>query len=63
MINAAHPLVARLTALSAEGRTEDAARVAAQIYDLARLAHKPLTAEEMTAFIKRSAEILEIAAK
>ena len=42
---------------------EDAARIAAQIYDLARLAHKPLTAEEMTAFIKRSAEILEIAAK
>ena len=63
VVNAAHPLVARLTALSAEGRTEDAARVAAQIYDLARLAHKPLTAEEMTAFIKRSAEILEIAAK
>ena len=63
VVNASHPLVTRLTALAAEGRTEDADRLASQIYDLARLAHAPLTAEEMTAFIKRSAEIMEIAAK
>ena len=63
VVNASHPLVSRLTALAAEGRAEDADRLASQIYDLARLAHTPLTAEEMTAFIKRSAEIMEIAAK
>ena len=34
-----------------------------QLYDLAVLAHKPLTPEEMTKFIARSNEIMMLLAK
>ena len=34
-----------------------------QLYDLAMLAHKPLTPEEMTAFVKRSNEIMMLLTK
>ena len=37
--------------------------ICAQIYDLARLANHPLKPEEMTAFVSRSNEILEILMK
>ncbi|MEA4824794.1 MAG: molecular chaperone HtpG [Clostridiaceae bacterium] len=63
IVNAAHPLVATLLSMKSAGRDDDANRIAAQVYDLARLAQKPLSADEMTAFIRRSAEIMEIAAK
>ncbi|MGN1073543.1 MAG: molecular chaperone HtpG, partial [Eubacteriales bacterium] len=63
VVNAAHPLTAKLLSLKAEGRDGDASLLAAQIYDLARLAQKPLSADEMTAFLRRSAEIMERAAK
>ncbi len=63
IVNASHPLVRRLAELEQSGRHDDAARISAQVYDLARLAHKPLTADEMTAFIRRSSELLEIAAR
>ena len=63
VVNAAHPLTAKLLSLKAEGRDDDASLLAAQIYDLARLAQKPLSADEMTAFLRRSAEIMERAAK
>ena len=59
VINSAHPLYAKLTALAAS----DAARaglLAAQIYDLARLAQQPLTADDMTTFLNRSAQIMEL---
>ena len=34
-----------------------------QLYDLAMLAHKPLSPEEMTAFVKRSNEIMMLLTK
>ena len=34
-----------------------------QLYDLAMLAHKPLNPEEMTAFVKRSNEIMMLLTK
>lgn len=63
IVNAAHPLVKALDRLKKDGRTEDADAITAQVYDLARLAQKPLSADEMTAFIKRSAEMMVKAAK
>jgi len=58
ILNAAHPLVVELDTLKKANREEDAKLVTEQVYDLARLAHEPLKAEEMTAFLRRSAEIL-----
>jgi molecular chaperone HtpG len=34
-----------------------------QLYDLAMLAHKPLNPEEMTAFVKRSNDIMMLLTK
>ena len=34
------------------------AALAQQVYDLARLSHAPLTAEQLTAFLARSQELL-----
>ena len=34
------------------------AALAQQVYDLARLSHSPLTAEQLTAFLARSQELL-----
>ena len=40
-----------------EGR--DSELIAKQLYDLAMMSHKPLSAEEMTAFAARSLEIMQ----
>ena len=58
VINSAHPLYEKLSGL-AESDADTAKLLTEQIYDLARLAQKPLPAEEMTLFISRSTEILE----
>ena len=58
VINTAHPLTGTVAELLAAGRTDDAKLIARQVYDLARIAQKPLSADEMTEFIARSAEIL-----
>ncbi len=42
---------------------EDSNMICQQIYDLAKLAHQPLTAEELTRFIDRSGKILARAVK
>ena len=55
ILNVNHPLVQYL---GAHGEDENAGLLCEQIYDLARLAHKPLSPEDMTAFVKRSNEIL-----
>ena len=55
ILNANHPLV-RFLADHAEN--ENAGLLCEQIYDLARLAHKPLSPDDMTAFVKRSNDIL-----
>ena len=58
VLNSAHPLYKKLAALKAAG-DENAELLAKQIYDLARIAQHPLEADDMTAFIARSAEIME----
>ena len=42
----------------ADGDEEIVPTIEKQLYDLAVLSHKPLTQEEMTAFVKRSNEIM-----
>ena len=59
VLNENNPLVASLDKLKAAEREEDLETVCEQIYDLAMLAHKPMTAEELTRFIARSGKILE----
>ena len=60
VLNASHPLVRTAAALAAdEARAQDAALLAAQIHDLAMLAHKPLEPEALDAFVKRSLKVLE----
>lgn len=59
VINSAHPLYAKLAAL-ADADPERAQLLAGHIYDLARLAQQPLAAADMTAFIERSAKIMEL---
>ena len=44
------------------GVNEQNKNVVKQIYDLAAISHEPLKAEEMTAFIARSQQILKILA-
>ena len=39
---------------------ENTNTICAQLYDLAVLANRPLTAEELTGFVKRSNEILNM---
>ena len=63
VINAGHPLVKTLVHMEEEGRHDDASLLAAQVYDLARLAQKPLPAEDLTAFMERSMKIMELVAE
>jgi len=62
VINSANPVYSVLAEKAAAG-SEDAALLAEQIFDLAQLAQRPLTAAELTKFIQRSQEILILAAK
>lgn len=60
ILNANHPLVQYV----AEHREDEHAGVICkQLYDLAMLAHKPLNPDEMTAFVKRSNEIMMLLTK
>ena len=55
VLNANHPLVQYVQAHKDE---ENTGIFCKQLYDLAMLAHKPLSPEEMTAFVQRSNEIM-----
>ncbi len=55
VVNSENELVKKLGALDSDTRK----LVVDHVYDLARISHKPLTAEEMSEFIKRSNEILK----
>ena len=55
VLNANHPLVKYVLT---HGDEEIVPTIEKQLYDLAVLSHKPLTQEEMTAFVKRSNEIM-----
>ena len=60
VLNANHPLVQFLVA---NKDSENVSIICKQLYDLAMLAHKPLTPEEMTAFVKRSNDIMMLLTK
>lgn len=59
VVNSAHPLYAKLASLAASD-PERAKLLAEHVYDLARIAQQPLAAADMTAFIARSAQIMEL---
>ena len=60
VLNANHPLV---KFLSEHKRSKSVPFICKQLYDLAMLAHKPLSPEEMTAFVQRSNEIMMLLTK
>ncbi len=60
VLNARHPLVKQLET-AAEG--EMTTKIAQQILDLAEMARNPLESERMVAFLKRSGELLTLAAQ
>ena len=60
VLNANHPLVQFLVA---NKDSKNVSIICKQLYDLAMLAHKPLSPEEMTAFVKRSNDIMMLLTK
>ena len=60
ILNANHPLVKFLVE---HKRSKNVPVICKQLYDLAMLAHKPLSPEEMTAFVQRSNEIMMLLTK
>ncbi len=57
ILNAGHPLV---KAVMEDSESDRSKLVCEQLYDLARLAHAPLEADEMTRFITRSNDLLSM---
>ncbi|RGU90909.1 molecular chaperone HtpG [Clostridium sp. AF15-17LB] len=60
ILNANHPLVKFVVE---HKRAKSVPVICKQLYDLAMLAHKPLSPEEMTAFMQRSNEIMMLLTK
>ena len=60
VLNANHPLVKFVVE---HKKSKNAPIICRQLYDLAMLAHKPLSPEEMTAFVQRSNEIMMLLTK
>jgi len=60
ILNANHPLVQYVVD---HKDSENTSIICKQLYDLAMLAHKPLSPEEMTAFVQRSNEIMMLLTK
>ena len=60
VLNANHPLVQFLVE---HKRSKNVPVICKQLYDLAMLAHKPLSPEEMTAFVQSSNEIMMLLTK
>ena len=60
ILNAGHPLVKFVVE---HKRSKNVPIICKQLYDLAMLAHKPLSPEEMTAFVQRSNEIMMLLTK
>ncbi len=60
VLNKKNKLVQALLSMSGKAeKQEDASLLCRQLYDLALMSHRPLTSEEMTAFIDRSNLLLE----
>ena len=60
ILNANHPLVKFVVE---HKKSKSVPIICKQLYDLAMLAHKPLSPEEMTAFVQRSNEIMMLLTK
>ena len=60
ILNANHPLVKYVVE---HKDSENTGIICKQLYDLAMLAHKPLNPDEMTAFVKRSNDIMMLLTK
>ena len=60
VLNVNHPLVKFLVE---HKRSKNVPIICKQLYDLAMLAHKPLSPEEMTAFVQRSNDIMMLLTK
>ena len=60
ILNANHPLVQYVVE---HKDSENTSIICKQLYDLAMLAHKPLSPEEMPAFVQRSNEIMMLLTK
>lgn len=60
ILNANHPLVKYVVE---HKRSKNVSVICKQLYDLAMLAHKPLSPEEMTAFVQRSNEVMMLLTK
>ncbi len=59
VVNEDQPLISRLLALAeVSGKEEQASHLARHVYDLARLGHGSLTADDMAEFLRRSTELL-----
>ncbi len=59
VVNASNGLVARLKALVDNGESEKAESIARQMYSLALLSQRPLTADELKSFLAQSYAVLE----
>ena len=63
VLNRNHSLVKTLIEIAGDdSRASDVDLIAHHLFDLAMLSHKPLPTDQMTNFIKRSNQILEMAA-
>ncbi len=60
VVNLSSPVIRNLLKIQDEGRAQDAAVIAAQVYDLAMLSHRGFGREQMEAFLERSNRILEM---
>lgn len=60
VLNANHPLVEYVTS---HQESENVQMICEQLYDLAKIQHAPLSAEDMTKFIARSNDIMMLLAK
>lgn len=64
VLNRNHSLVKMLVEIAPDAaRKNDVELIAHHLFDLAMLSHKPLPTDQMTNFIKRSNQILEMATK
>lgn len=59
VLNSENPVIQSISNLSEENKE----LVCRQVYDLALLAHKPLTAQQMSDFVARSMKLLELVTK
>ena len=60
VLNANHPLVQYVTE---HGDDKNTMMICEQLYDLAKIQNAPLMAEEMTAFVRRSNDIMMLLTK